>query len=98
MPPQNIVLFFCEIKWEDRIAEEYPFYVVERLIENGDTESVRWVRERYGDAFIRQVVCRSRNISRRTARYWQVVLNIPEEQILCLSKSWVNRPNRFWPD
>jgi hypothetical protein len=97
-PPAGVARFFCEIQWEDRIADEYPFYVVERLIENGNMEAVRWVRRRYGDDFLREVVCRSRNISRQTARYWQNVLDIPEEQILCLSKSWLNRPNRFWDD
>jgi len=97
-PPPVVARFFCEIEWEDRIADEYPFYVVERLIENGNMEAVRWVRERYGDDFIREVVCRSRRVSRKTARFWQLILDIPEEQILCLSKSWQNRPNRFWND
>ena len=97
-PPPGITRFFCEIQWEDRVADEYPFYVVERLIENGNMEAVRWVRKRYGDDFIRAVVCRSRKISRKTARYWQQVLEIPEEEVLCLSASWLNRPNRFWTD
>jgi len=97
-PPPSIARFFCEICWEDRIADEYPFYTVERLIENGNLEAVRWLRDRYGDNFVRKVVCRSKNISRRTARYWQVVLDIPEEEIQCLSESWLNRPNRFWND
>ena len=97
-PPPSVAQFFCEISWEDRIADEYPFYVVERLIENGNMEAVRWVRKRYGEDFIREVVCRSRKISRKTARYWQQVLEIPEEKVLCLSASWLNRPNQFWPD
>jgi len=97
-PPQGIGRFFCELTWTDDLADRYPFYVVERLIEKGDTEAVRWVRARYGDDLIRDVVCRSRRISRKTARYWQVILEIPEERVLCLSKSWLNRPNRFWSD
>ena len=97
-PPESIARFFCELTWTDDLADRYPFYVVERLIEKGDTEAVRWMRARYGDAFIRDVVCRSRRISRKTARFWQVILEIAEEEVLCLSKSWRNRPNRFWND
>lgn len=97
-PPTDIGRFFCEIAWTDKIAEQYPFYVVERLIENGDMEAVRWVRKRYGEGFVGDVVRRSRRVSRKTARYWQRMLQIPEEEVRCLSKSWLNRPNRFWND
>jgi len=94
--PKRIALFFPEIQWDDSVADQYPFYVVERLLENGDTEAVRWIQARFDDETIRGVVCRSRKLSRRTARFWQQILQIPEEDVLCLSKSWLNGPNRFW--
>lgn len=97
-PPASVGRFFCELTWRDEFADRYPFYVVERLIEKGNTEAVRWVRARYGDAFIGEVVRRSRKISRKTARFWQQILEIPEEEVLCLSEHWLNRPNRFWKD
>jgi hypothetical protein len=94
--PGRIALFFPEIQWNDSVADQYPFYVIERLLENGDTEAIRWVLARFDDETIRDVVCRSRKLSRRTARFWQQIFRIPEEQVLCLSKSWLDRPNRFW--
>jgi len=94
--PRRIALFFPEIQWDDSVADQYPFHVVERLLENGDTEAVRWVLARFDDEILRDVVCRSRKLSRRTARFWQQILQIPEDKVLCLNKSWINSPSRFW--
>jgi hypothetical protein len=94
--PRRIALFFPEVNWNDSIADQYPYYVIERLLENGDTPLIRWVLARYDDEIIRDVVRRSRKLSRRTARFWQQMFQIPEEDVLCLSKSWLNSPNRFW--
>lgn len=94
--PRRVALFFPEIQWDESVADQYPFYVVERLLENGDTEVVRWVLDRFDDELIRDVVCRSRKLSQRTARFWQQFFRIPEEKVLCLSKSWLNSPNRLW--
>jgi hypothetical protein len=96
-PPNNIQVIFCEIKWQDNIAEQYPFYVVERVIDKGDAEAEAWVRKRYGDAFVRNVLCRTRKISRSSAGRWAKVFNIAEQEVLVLSKAWRDDPNHLWP-
>lgn len=96
-PPSNIGLFFCEIRWRDEVAEQYPFYVVERVIDKGDAKAGEWIRKRYGDIFVRDVLSRSRKIARASAEHWAKIFNIPEESVLVLSKAWREDPNHLWP-
>ena len=95
-PPANIQAFFPELRWEDSLADQYPFHVAERLLERGNSGAVNWVRARYGDEMIQDVLKRSRNISRRIAGYWQIVLDIPQEEIRCLSESSTDQPKKSW--
>ena len=64
---------------EERHAE----FVIERVLEEGTLDAVRVLWRRFGPERIVGVVCRSRRISRRTARFWQAYLDI-REPIACL--------------
>lgn len=71
-------------------------FIIERLLEFGDEEAIRWVRRTFGDDAIGEVVRKSRRLSKRTANFWRLILGIPKEQVACLSKRSRNPLRRYW--
>ena len=65
-------------------------YVIERVIQFGWPEQVRWLCKRYTGKEIAAVVRVSKNISRKTAAYWSLHLKIPRGKVLCLNRRLQN--------
>lgn len=61
-------------------------FVIERLLQYGGMEGVRWLLENWGPAAIKDVIVKSRNLSRMTASFWSAYLDLPPEKIRCLSE------------
>ena len=67
---------------------------LERHLEEGDDEAIRWVLAEYDDSHITEVVKGSRRLSMKTVRLWQDYYGLPEEEIRCL-KTCCQKPG--WP-
>lgn len=72
--------------------EHHRDFIIERVLARGDWEAVRWVRAQAGDAALREVLSRTRgrSLSRAQLRFWQLVLDLPEEQV----SAWLGSKNR----
>ena len=60
-------------------------YVIERILEYGDDQSITWLRRNVTPKDIAEVVKSSRVISPNTAALWALILDISNEEITCLS-------------
>lgn len=49
-------------------------YIIERVLELGDERAVRWLFSKYSRREIKEVLAGSRNISRKSSRYWSLIL------------------------
>jgi hypothetical protein len=67
-------------------------YIVERVLELGDLPAVRALFALYSREEIAQVVLASRQLSRRSARFWAVALELQEQPLACTRPSWTARP------
>lgn len=94
--PDNLQRYFWDTTREAINLQRHRRYVIERLLEFGDEHAIRWARQTYGDGAIKQVVCRSRNLSRRTCNFWRLILKIPKENIACLSKRSARARKPYW--
>lgn len=65
---------------------EHAVYVIARILDYGDMEDVRKLRELYPDEKIVETVRTRRNLLPKTGKYWAVKLNIPLEEVPCLKK------------
>lgn len=78
----------------DRSAD----YVIGRVLEHGDTHSVRWALGYYGEECIREWFLQGRGpaLLKKTREFWRVYLGLSREE-LCAAESF--RPARFrsWP-
>ena len=73
-------------------------FIIERLLEFGDEEAIRWLRCTFGDNAIGEVVHKSRRLSKGTANFWRLILRIPKERVKCLSKRSRSPLKPFWGD
>jgi hypothetical protein len=96
--PKALHRYFWDVDAKQLNIRKYRQFVIERILEFGDERAIRWVRRAFGDDAIRQVVCQSRRISKRTANFWCLLLNIPKEKVACLFKRSRNPLKNFWFD
>lgn len=87
MLPKKIRKFFWEYDGIEIDIQKNWFFIIERLLEYGDSEAVRWVFEHFDQSQLVEVVKSSRNLSRKTASMWQNYFNLPKEEIRCMNLS-----------
>ena len=72
-------------------------YIIERVLEYGDVPEVRWMMRHFPREQIIQVLRQSRRLSRKSAHFWSLILDIPTEEVRCLSASFHQQPETIWP-
>ena len=88
--PEILEQYKTDAFWDTPLSSIDPQlhrdFVIERLLQYGGMEAVRWLLENYDHAAIKNVVRNSRNLSRMTAGFWSAYFDIPPEKIRCLSE------------
>lgn len=74
-------------------AIQHTAYVIARILDFGDIEDVRKLRNIYSDEKIIETICTRRNILPKTGKYWAVKLNVPLREVLCLRKYYPPKPS-----
>jgi hypothetical protein len=72
--------------------EQHRRYVIERVLELGDQPAVRALFTVYARDDIGEVVLTSRQLSRRSAEFWALVLGLEERPFACTKPSWTEQP------
>jgi hypothetical protein len=83
--PPYLKRFFWEVDFDTIKLPRHETYVIERLLEYGNDDAIRWVKKTFPPETIAAVVRKSRVLSRRTANLWALVFGIPREEIRCFS-------------
>ena len=90
--PEFLRPYFWDVRFEELEKEKHEVFVIKRVLDRGDTNSLRWVIENYGKDAIRQVVLTSRDLSRPTASFWTFILDLDPKQVPCLQKPYSRIP------
>ncbi len=69
---------FKKLFWEADVTavdlDEHDHYLIERILEYGDIQEVKWMFEHYNKAKIKEVLCRRRGLSKKSLFFWKMVL------------------------
>lgn len=95
--PQFLKRFFWDVEFSGLDSKKRSTYIIERLLEIGDIKSIRWILKNYSHKKIKQVVCQSPVLSKKTATFWSLILDIPEDQIRCLQRDFQKTHGVIWP-
>lgn len=90
--PQFLRPYFWDVKFEDVDITKNPQFVLKRIIDRGDTDALLWALDRFNANDIKNLVLTSRDLSRRTANFWALIMNIDPTTIPCLQKPYSRIP------
>lgn len=94
--PKKWHRYFWEVNPERVDMKRHAFYILGRVLDYGDAEAVKSVREIYGDRLIRELLLStySRGLRNRTIRRWQKTLKLKPEE--CAKISLIRSKNPTW--
>lgn len=76
---------------------QHTAYTIERIMEYGDAEAVQWVVDHFPKSQLVQTLRTSRQLSRRSANFWRLMLQLSKEQVACLTTSFQKTHRSVWP-
>ncbi len=95
--PELLHPLFWDTDFDRLRVTGHERYIIERVLEYGDVPEVRWMMRRFSREQIVEVLRRSRRFSLKSARFWAFILDVPPEEVRCLSASFRQQPGRIWP-
>lgn len=94
--PDFLKKYFWDVDFEKLNAYQYPYFVIERILEYGDDKAIKWLLKYFKKSEIKKVLLKRRNVTPRSANYWALILGLPKNQILCLKKQYQNKLQKTW--
>lgn len=95
--PRFLHRYFWDVEATKLNPQKRSQYVIQRLLEMGDVEAVRWVRRNFSEKQIKETVKKRRGFSPKTASFWASFLKIPSEEVVCLQKPYLVQHKIHWP-
>jgi len=94
--PNFLKKYFWDVDFSKLDKKEHSKFIIERILEYGDRKEVKWMKKEFKLNQIKSVLQTSRNLSRKSANYWQVIFGLDKNKILCLKKSFLKKQELIW--
>ncbi len=95
--PKRLWRYFWDVNVKKLDPSKKPYFVVNRLLDKGNTEAVRWVRRNYSKELIKDTFFKMRDFNEKTGRFWSLFLKIPQDKVKCLDPSYLKTRKELWP-
>lgn len=94
--PKFLEKYFWGVDFPNLNKENHASFIIERILEYGDEKAVKWMRRDFNSKKIKKVLSTSKNLSPKSANFWQLILNIKRDKVLCLRKSFREKQRLIW--
>lgn len=95
--PTEFYGFFWDIDAAKLDPSKHAPYVINRLLDKGNVEAVRWVRRAFPEELIMGTIKTRRDFSPWNAVFWARFYNIPREEVRCLQEPYLTLRKQLWP-
>lgn len=95
--PKSFYPFFWDVDVKKIDPSKKAHFVVQRLLDKGDDNCIRWVRKNFSKRTIRETLTQMRDFSPWVGNFWRLFLKIPQEEVLCLQKPYLLMRRTHWP-
>lgn len=93
---QGIKKYFWDADIKADEIQKHPDYVIIRLLEFGDPQSIKWLFRHFSENTIRRAIKKRRGLSSKSIIFWKYFFNIKDSEILCLKKSYQKMQKTHW--
>lgn len=97
MVPDHARHLFWDTNLESFDPSAFPRYTIARALEHGTERDVAWVRELFGEDAMRDVLRADARLSRRSANFWALVLDVPRTDVAAFAEAGPYRAMPRWP-
>ncbi|RKZ20786.1 hypothetical protein DRQ18_05655 [bacterium] len=80
MLPECVKRILWDVEKDEVDIREHREFLIKRILEYGDPESIKWVRENYTPEEIKKVIEKGRGLSPKTITLWKYLLKMEEER------------------
>jgi hypothetical protein len=95
--PEEFYSLFWDVDLKAVNPAKKPYFVIQRMLDRGNTRAVRWVEANFGKDKIRETFKNLRDFRPKVGLFWSLVLNIDPKEMLCLQPSYRTRRKTVWP-
>jgi hypothetical protein len=95
--PTKFYPLFWDVDTKSFSPSAKSLFVIQRILNKGDAEGVSWVLRHFNKKMIKKTLTTLRDFSPKIGRFWQLFLNIPEKEVVCLQKPYQKMRASHWP-
>ncbi len=94
--PEEFRPFFWDISDMSVIdIKDDKFFIIERLLNEGNEKSLQWLFQNYSHDEIKEIVYNSRRLTLKTAYCWQNYFDLKREEMRCFGAPLTNEESAF---
>lgn len=86
--PAHLHQYFWDYDASTLDVQQHAFLIIKRVLDRGKTSDMKWVVQTYGNDAIRDMLKKTKDLSRITATYWSRALNVDQKDVPCLLKPY----------
>ena len=95
--PERFKSFFWDTDFETLDPSSKSSFVINRLLDKGNIEGIKWIRQTFPEDAIKKSVTTLRDFSPKSATFWATIYNIPFDQVICLQEPYLSTHRKLWP-
>jgi len=76
--------------------DKHADFIIQRVLEYGDKDDWLTIKKYYSLGRIKKAACQARNLSKKSANFWSLILGIPKNKFICLKQHSRQKQNPFW--
>ena len=81
--PNQFESFFWDVNLDELDLQKHRRFIIERLLNEGNHHTLKWLFEVYDEAELKDAVCKSRGLNMKTALFWQKYFGLRKEEMRC---------------
>ncbi len=95
--PLFLKKYFWDAEFEKINFDDRKVYVLKRLLEYGNEESIKWMWKHFTVLDIKNILYRYRGLSLKSANFWSVIVDVKKEDVKCLKRRLSKEHETAWP-
>ena len=95
--PKFLHKYFWEVKVDQINPADSTSYIINRLLDRGSLLAIKWVFDNFPKSLIKETIKNRRDWQKHSIYFWTAYLNLPQREVKCLNKQYLNQRKTYWP-